>query len=335
MQSKRDIVDQLLKGRSKTPAQSIVSAYAPSNIALCKYWGKRDEALNLPVTSSLSVSLANKGTTTVIKCIEAEQDKILLNDKVIDLASQFGKRITNYLNLFRQNNETFLIKTSSNIPVAAGFASSASGFAALIEALNLLYDWQLDGSSLSILARLGSGSACRSLWHGFVEWRVGERNDGMDCNAVPIKKKWHDLCVGLLVLSAEEKAISSRKAMRQSKKTSCYYDAWPEKVSTDIKKLHQAINEKNFELLGSTAESNALAMHATMLTALPPICYWQPETITAMHEVWMLRREGIPVYFTEDAGPNLKLLFEVKDAKLIMSHFPSIEVVMPFQEEYK
>lgn len=331
MLTKKDIVDLVLKDKNKSPVQEIVSAYAPSNIALCKYWGKRDEVLNLPVTSSLSVSLANKGTTTVVKCHDAQHDEIILNSNPVDLDSQFGKRLVSYLDLFRQNNETFLIETSSNIPVAAGFASSASGYAALAEALNILYDWQLDSSSLSILARLGSGSACRSLWHGFVEWHKGEREDGMDCNATPIEKTWLNLCVGLLVLSPEEKPMSSREAMKLSKASSCYYDAWPKKSADDMKLLHKAIDNSDFELLGQTAESNALAMHATMITASPSVCYWQPETVAAMHEVWALRKEGVPVYFTEDAGPNLKLLFEAKDADQVMSRFPAMEVVMPFE----
>lgn len=219
-----------------------------------------------------------------------------------------------------------------NIPVAAGLASSACGFASLVSALNQLFDWQLTKRELSILARLGSGSAARSLWSGFVEWHAGVHDDGMDSYAEPLNFACPQLRVGILSISDAQKPLSSRIAMQRTVETSILYDNWPTKVAGDMLKLKQALSDKNFSLLGETSESNALAMHATMLSSWPPVCYFLPETIAAMQQVWDLRqREGLEIYFTEDAGPNLKLLFLEKDREQVQRHFPQVEVVKVFR----
>lgn len=314
-----------------SPTNQVVSAFAPSNIALCKYWGKRDAELNLPVTSSLSISLADRGTTTRLSVIDEARDKIDLNGQPVDLQSSFAKRVIDFLNLFRgPSPRYFYVDTHSNIPIAAGLASSASGFASLVLALNALFRWELSNEQLSILARLGSGSACRSLWSGFVEWQQGERSDGMDSVGMPIDTVWDDFCIGLLMLSTHEKPISSREAMQRTVVTSPFYASWPAKVQTDLGLIKQAIAAHDFDQLCKTAESNALAMHATMLTSWPPISYYLPETIKAMQSVWQLRAEGVPVYFTQDAGPNLKLLFVRADQARIQSVFQSLVCVSPF-----
>ncbi len=353
---KADAVRAILADRYHQPPQNKVGkAFAPTNIALCKYWGKRDQELNLPVTSSLSISLGDKGATAEIAVHDLGQDKIILNGQVIDLGSQFSKRLIDYLHLFRDSsghsraphgnprvphdhshchsreggNPFFRITIESNIPVAAGLASSACGFASIIKALNTLYGWNLTPQELSILARLGSGSASRSIQPGFVEWHVGTKQDGSDSYAELISKDWPELHVGLLIVSQSEKSISSREAMQRTVATSALYSAWPEKVSQDLALIKQAISTHDFELLGKTAESNALNMHATMLSAWPPVSYAIPETLLAMQKVWKLRQEGLPLYFTQDAGPNIKLLFLQKDAEQIKTHFPQAEIISP------
>jgi diphosphomevalonate decarboxylase len=329
---KSEVVSAILGDRfKKMPQHSVGQAFAPSNIALCKYWGKRNQELNLPITSSLSISLADKGATTEIKIREGAEDLIILNNQVIDNFSSFGKRLIEFLNLFRKHNELhFTITIVSNIPVAAGMASSACGFAALILALNELYGWNLSLKELSIFARLGSGSACRSIWKGFVEWHVGLRDDGMDSHGESIFNEWPDFCIGLLILSDKEKSISSREAMQRTITTSHLYSAWPSKVSLDLSALKQAISIHDFELLGKTAESNAINMHATMLAAWPPISYYLPETMAAMHKIWNLRKEGLQLYFTQDAGSNLKLLLLKQDIETVKGFFPDIDILYPF-----
>jgi diphosphomevalonate decarboxylase len=329
---KIDVVRAILGERVHwAPKKSGAQAFAPTNIALCKYWGKRDQELNLPINSSLSVSLAGKGTVTALNVIADTQDLVSFNGKPVEPGLKFSRRIVEFLDLFRGLPAVrFHVDSSANIPLAAGLASSASGFAALVLALDQLYGWQLSQSELSILARLGSGSACRSLWNGFVEWQVGTQADGMDSRGSRLPEVWPEFCVGLLLLNTAEKALSSREAMERTKATSALYSLWPAKVSADLPVIKEAIVARDFPLLGKTAESNALTMHAMMLSAWPPISYFLPETIAAMQKIWQLRQDGLPLYFTQDAGPNLKLLFLQKDSDSVRSCFTNLEVLQPF-----
>ena len=306
-------------------------AFAPTNIALCKYWGKRDTELHLPVTSSLSIALPDKGTMTTLRLHDQPIDHVVVNDQALSPESAFVKRLVEFLDLFRPEKKWYVqIDIHINIPIAAGLASSASGFASLVLALNNLFGWELSHHSLSILARLGSGSAARSFWLGFVEWHAGVQPDGMDSYAEPLDIEWPQLCVGLLTIDASEKIISSREAMQHTVNSSVLYGNWPKKVIQDLAIIKQALKVKNFPLLGGTAESNALTMHATMLSSWPPICYFLPETIAAMHRIWALRRDKLELYFTEDAGPNLKLLFLKEDLDHVSAQFPRMEKVSVF-----
>jgi diphosphomevalonate decarboxylase len=329
MMTKQDIVSRILAGRNMKPGAE-GRAFAPANIALVKYWGKRDEELNLPVTSSLSVSLGELGSEVSVRPAEGA-DTVILNGQPLPPDSSFARRVSAYLDFFRRDSATgFHLDARNTIPTAAGFASSASGFAALVRALDQLFGWNLDGRELSILARLGSGSACRSIFNGFVEWRAGEAADGMDSYAEPLAETWPDLRMGLVIISGEEKAIGSREGMKRTVETSPLYKSWPAKVAADLPEVRAAIRERDFHRIGRTAESNALAMHATMIAAVPSVVYWKPESITAMRRVVSLREQGLAVYFTMDAGPNLKLLFEHKDTTAIQAVFPDLPVVMPF-----
>lgn len=324
-----DIVQRIITPSLPTREKGL--AFAPTNIALCKYWGKRNAELNLPETASLSISLPDKGALTTIKPIDQQEDVVILNKKEMAPDSLFVKRIVEFLNLFRGNLSWRLaIDIQMNLPVAAGLASSACGFASLVCALNDLFEWKLSHQQLSILARLGSGSAARSLWEGFVEWQVGTQLDGMDSYANPLPMQWQELRVGILSISDQEKYISSRDAMRRTVDTSPLYAQWPSKVAHDLAIIKQAILEKNFPLLGATAESNAMNMHATMLGSWPPVCYFLPETIMAMHKVWEMRHYGLEVYFTQDAGPNLKLLFLENEAYKVQAAFPEVEIIKVF-----
>jgi len=308
----------------------VVTAFAPVNIALCKYWGKRDPELNLPTASSLSISLGQLGSEVTLAPRQG-RDRFTLNGRLLDPECVFARRASAFFDLFRPHKKLFLeVEARNTIPTAAGLASSASGFAALTLALNELLGWKLDRRKLSIIARLGSGSACRSLFTGFVEWRAGKAADGMDSFAAPLAARWPDLRVGLVVISAKEKAIGSREAMQHTRATSPLYAAWPETVARDLAALKDAIRRRDFTLLGETAETNAMAMHATMLAARPAIVYCLPETLEAMQAVRALRAEGCEVYFTMDAGPNLKLLFRKHDLRCVVKGFTDLQVVAPF-----
>lgn len=310
-------------------------AFAPANIALCKYWGKRDRALNLPCTDSLSVSLGALGTRTRVSFAAAES--YTLNGRPVGPDANtaqdqaFAKRLQAFLDLHRLPGEHFAIETKNTIPTAAGLASSASGFAALTLALADMLDWAPCRGALSRIARLGSGSACRSLWHGFVRWRAGNDPEGSDSFAEPLSLQWLALRIGVVPISTATKSISSRAAMNATVDSSPLYQGWAECVARDMAEIESAISARDLTRLGCAAERNALAMHATMLGASTPVLYWQPETITALATVQQLRRDGISVFATMDAGPNVKVIFEEQDALAVAAHFPALQQIAPFE----
>ena len=323
---RQEFVNQLLK-RAKGKPGTRGEAFAPANIALCKYWGKRNAELNLPVNSSLSISLGKLGTRTIIKFAK-NADRIFLNGK--PAPKDFSARLSAYLDLFRAEGQFFEVRTKNTIPTAAGLASSASGFAALIKALDQLMNWGFNPRELSMLARVGSGSASRSLYEGFAVWHAGQRADGMDSHAEPLGGEWPNLRVGILEVSKTRKKVGSTEGMNRTVETSELYEVWPKQAECDFDELRDAIAAKIFPMLGKTAENNALAMHATMLAAWPPLCYWKPQSVSLMHKVWAAREKGLELYFTMDAGPNLKLLFLKENQAAVKKLFPKVQVVTPF-----
>ncbi len=317
----------LVLPKDKKPLKERGEAFAPANIALVKYWGKCDDELNTPRTASLSVTLDGLGAKTVIRRGHSS-DRIWLNGVELGADSGFSGRLSSYLDIYRDDQCRFFeVETESNIPIGAGLASSAAGFAALALALDDLFGWELEPSALSILARLGSGSACRSLYPGFVEWRTGRCGDGSDSHSVPLKERMPGLRVGLVMVDEAEKPVGSREAMRRTRDTSPLYEAWPRQVAHDLRSMKRAIKHRDFELLGETAEANALAMHATMMAARPAVLYWLPASVAQMRRVWELRARGVPLFFTMDAGPNLKLLFMAETEALVREAFPELRVV--------
>ncbi len=333
MLTKSEFAARILNGH--TPSlKDKATAFAPANIALVKYWGKRDEDLNLPVTDSLSIDLGTLGTETTIEHSPDEQDTVILNGNKLAQDDPFASKVINFVNLFRcalnqaaTNRPALKITTENNIPTGAGVASSASGFAALTKALDQFFGLALAGRELSLLANLGSGSASRSIFKGFVYRHAGTDPDGMDSFSEPLPYTWPDLKIGLITVSAQAKRVSSRDGMKRTVETSPLYKAWPDQVKNDMAKMLSAIKAKDFELLGSTAEANALAMHACMRAATPPLNYFEPETEAIIKKVQALHKDGLPLYLTIDAGPNVKLLFLDKDKETIKSEFNNVRFV--------
>ncbi len=327
-----DIQSQFVKNilaGTETRLGKCGSAFAASNIALCKYWGKRDAALNLPVNSSLSISLDDLGTRTEIWL--SDQDAVFLNGAPVTSNDSFAVRTLDFLDLFRPllGDAHFEVRTENNIPTAAGLASSASGFAALVLALNDLAGWGLDGERLSMLARLGSGSAARSIFNGFVQWHAGNKTDGTDSFAEPLPDLWPQFRIGILELSSAKKPVGSRAGMNRTGETSELYKSWPAQAAADFKTIRAAIANRDFPSLGKAAEHNALSMHATMMSAWPPLIYLQPETIEQIHKVQRVRGEGLEVYLTIDAGPNIKLLFLEENEAAVTAAFPGLRTINP------
>lgn len=329
-----DLQSQFIKkilADTQTSPQESGTAFAPSNIALCKYWGKRSAALNLPVNSSLSISLGQLGTDTEIELIDGV-DLVYLNGQPQTPDSAFAKRVSTFLDPFRPffGGAGFEVVTKNTIPTAAGLASSASGFAALAMALNDLAGWGLDGAQVSMLARLGSGSAARSVFNGFVQWNAGIHPDGTDSFAERLEVEWPDFRIGIVEVCSAAKPIGSRDGMNRTVETSVLYQSWPLQAAADLAAIRRAVMERDFLALGIRAERNALSMHATMMSAWPPLIYLRPESMEMIARVHRLREEDVEVYLTIDAGPNIKLLFLAENEPVLRETFPELQVIHPF-----
>lgn len=299
-----------------------VRAY--TNIALIKYWGKRNEELILPTSSSLSLTLDAFYTETSVSFnADVEQDTFYLNDNLQDTAAT--QKVSRFLQLFREPagiSSPALVKSTNFVPTAAGLASSASGMAALAGAANLASGLDLNPRDLSLIARRGSGSATRSIYGGFVEWQMGTTS--ADSYAVPIDDASWDIGMLVVVVNHQEKAVSSREGMKNTVATSPFYAGWLESTADDLIEIKKAIRSQDFQKLGEITESNGMKMHGTMLGANPPLSYWEPDSVVAMQLVRQLRKEGIPCYFTMDAGPNVKVLCRLSDSAKIKTRFAEV-----------
>lgn len=289
------------------------AARAHTNIALIKYWGKRDEQLILPTNSSLSLTLDGFSTTTTVDFQESlTKDTFTLNG--MPETGEAFKRVTTFLDFIRRlagrENLYANVDSLNQVPTAAGLASSASGFAALAAAGTKAIGLEMTDIELSRLTRRGSGSASRSIYGGFAQWEMGQKEDGFDSYAIPIAPQdYWDVRMAAVVLSSKMKKISSRDGMRRTVETSPFYDGWLKSIPADLHDMKEAIQTKDFTQLGEIAEANCLKMHATSLGAKPPFTYWLDATVRVMHQVQELRDQGIPAYFTIDAGPNVKVLY--------------------------
>lgn len=292
---------------------------AHTNIALIKYWGKRNEDLFLPMNSSLSLTLDAFYTDTSVTLDDTLSSDIFYLDDVLQ-GDKETLKITNFLNLFRTaaNIETkCLVKSYNHVPTAAGLASSASAFSALAGAMNEATGLNLDLKTLSTFARQGSGSATRSIYGGLVEWHMGEDAISESSYAIPVDDATWDIGMIVIAVNTGQKKLSSRVGMKQTIETSPFYSSWVETATSDLTKMKDAIKEKDFITLGELTESNGMKMHATMLGAFPPISYWEPDSVKAIQAVKEIRETGIPCYVTMDAGPNVKVLCRQSDMKQI------------------
>ncbi|HAP9877363.1 TPA: diphosphomevalonate decarboxylase [Enterococcus faecium] len=287
-------------------------ARAYTNIALIKYWGKKNEELILPMNNSLSLTLdAFYTETEVIFSDSYMVDEFYLDGTLQD--EKATKKVSQFLDLFRKEAGLSLkasVISQNFVPTAAGLASSASGLAALAGACNTALKLGLDDLSLSRFARRGSGSACRSIFGGFVEWEKGHDDLSSYAKPVPSDSFEDDLAMVFVLINDQKKEVSSRNGMSRTVETSSFYQGWLDSVEGDLYQLKQAIKTKDFQLLGETMERNGLKMHGTTLAAQPPFTYWSPDSLKAMDAVRQLRKQGIPCYFTMDAGPNVKVLVE-------------------------
>lgn len=294
------------------PVHAQAEATARANIALIKYWGKRrldgDAALNLPAVGSLSITLDALSTRTRVRFdASLDADTLRLNGRESTEASAKVSRFLDVLRRLAGRTEPAFIESDNNFPTGAGLASSASGYAALAAAAAAALQLELAPTALSALARRGSGSAARSIFGGFVEWHRGERDDGSDSHAEPLADPDHwPLRVMIAVTDEGPKRTGSTDGMTRTEFTSPYFDAWVDGQENDLADARAAILARDFEKLADVSEFSCLKMHASAMAARPGVMYWNGATIDALNAVRGLRAKGMPVFFTIDAGPQLK-----------------------------
>jgi diphosphomevalonate decarboxylase len=286
------------------------TAAANSNIAFVKYWGDADPALHLPANPSISMNLDGLETrTTVVFSSEREQDELRIDGvPAVDAALQ---RVTVYLDRVRALARTEMraqVVSSNNFPSGTGLASSASAFAALTLATTAALGLTLNQDELSALARLGSGSACRSVPAGFVEWAVGNSHAASLARSIAPPAHW-PLCDCIAIVSTTHKAVSSTQGHARAP-TSSLHRSRVEGAAARVAACRTAILRRDLRALGQAMEIDTVMMHAVAMTSRPPIYYWAPETLRIIRAVLAWRAEGLPTYYTVDAGPNVHCLCE-------------------------
>jgi diphosphomevalonate decarboxylase len=309
----------------KLPKKS--TALAPSNIAFIKYWGKKDASLKLPENASISMTLdENISTTTTVEFDpNLRQDDITINGKI---DQKKNIKVSKFLDLIRKEsnlNQKAKVVSVNTFPLGTGISSSASGFAALALAGSVAAGLDLNPKNLSILARQGSGSACRSIGDGIVEWLDGNTSESSFGKTIFESTHW-DLADIVAVVSRGTKDISSTEG-QFSATTSPFYEIRLQKINQKITKIKKLIIQKKFKEFGELIEAEALELHSIMLTSQPALIYLSPESLRLIKIVRKWRQEGLKVYFTLNTGENIHLICEQKNMQKIQQKLQKLDFV--------
>jgi diphosphomevalonate decarboxylase len=305
------------------------TARATPNIAFIKYWGNRDEDLRLPANPSISMNLDGLYTeTTVTWSDELNSDELILNGKTETGAAR--ERVSAHLSRLRQRfpviTQYAAVESSNNFPIGAGIASSAAAFAALTVAAVAATGNELSEHELSTLARLGSGSASRSVPKGFVEWHVGNTHKESYAESFAPPDYW-DIVDVIAVVSRDHKEVGS-SAGHRSAATSDLQEARIAGAGERFAVCKQAIFDRNFGTFAEVVEHDSNLMHAVMMTSRPPLFYWLPPTLRIMEQIRYWRDEGLQVCYTLDAGPNVHCICVRKDTAKVSAKLKAMSEVL-------
>ncbi|MGB9672757.1 MAG: diphosphomevalonate decarboxylase [Anaerolineales bacterium] len=306
-------------------------AIAHPNIALIKYWGNRDDQYHIPFHDSISFNLGALYTQIQVTLdTRYKQDQLIMNGEPAN--SQAHLRVSQFLDYFRHQSGVqghCKIESTNNFPTAAGIASSAAAFAALTLAAAKVYQLELDPRQLSQIARLGSGSACRSVPGGFVQWIAGHDHQSSYAESFAPPHHW-DLIDCIAIIGDEQKKISSLEGHRLAH-TSPIQSARLESAASRVNACRSAIEEKDFPKLTEVVELDSNLMHAVMMTSSPPIFYWEPPTIAVIKQVQHWRMEGLPTLYTIDAGASVHVICPTQFAAQIyelLGKIPGVKSVI-------
>jgi diphosphomevalonate decarboxylase len=297
------------------------TAIAHPNIAFIKYWGNANPGLRLPATGSISMNLEGLETmTTIAENRASDSHRLVINGEEQNASA--WHRLNHFLEIAGKmvGFSGFLsVESTNNFPMGTGIASSASAFASLAVALNHYYELKLSQQQISSLARLGSGSACRSIPPGFSEWKKGTAHEDSFAESIAPATHW-DLYDCILVVSREEKKIGSTEGHLLAD-TSPLQSTRVHDTPRRLEICRQAILNKDFEKLASIIELDSDMMHAVMLTSNPPLAYWQPASVAIMREVRSVRARGVACAYSMDAGPNVHVICQASHKEAVQQAF--------------
>jgi diphosphomevalonate decarboxylase len=306
------------------------TALARANIALSKYWGKSDVTLNLPAVPSISITLEPMRTETSVHFDRGiGEDEVMLNGKRAEgKARTRAIKVLDEVRAIAKLDHKARVTSSNNFPTASGLASSASGFAALVAAAWSATGMARDNERWSALSRKASASAARSIYGGFVELPRGEPGDAA-CAARQIAPPDHwDVRIVVAVANEGPKDVGSTEGMTLSEQTSPYYRSWVDCSPALAAEVRAAILARDLTKVGEAMEQSTLAMHACMMASRPGLLYFQPATLAALATVKRLRKEGVEVYATMDAGPHVKALCHASEAERVAAALADTPMVL-------
>jgi diphosphomevalonate decarboxylase len=308
-------------------------AIACANIALAKYWGKSDVALNLPAVPSLSLTLEGLETHTEVTLLERPGDDRVVLDGTPASPSETA-RVSSMLDRVRAlagSERRAEVVTENRFPTASGLASSASGFAALAGAACAAFGLDADDATLSRLARASSASAARSVFGGFSRLPAGTPGDD-SLAATPLFGPDHwDVRLVIAVATSGRKKIGSTEGMERSRLTSPFYEAWVEAAPGLEEVIAEGVTERDIGLVGPRMEQSTMAFHACAMASSPAVLYLAPTTLAVLERVRALRDEGVAAYATMDAGPHVKILCEARDEARVVEAARLVEGVLRVQ----
>lgn len=324
-------------------SDKVVTVSATPNLALVKYWGKRrqgedcdDPALNLPLNSSFGLTLDAGNQlltkTSVVFSKKFKEDVFYLDGVKMDMDNpELRERFLalNKLRKLAKVDTKVLVVSHNSFPTASGLASSSSGLSAMIFGAAKALDLKISQQQISEITRVGSGSACRSLFGGFVQWNRGTKSDGSDSvsRQVFAKDHWPGLITMIMITSQKKKKVSSRAGMKQTVATSELYKLRPGIAERNVKDIANAVKNRDFETMAKVTIKDAMNMHATMIDTTPPIMYLSDTSREIIYAIEDLnaREKKIVAAYTFDAGPNADIITTEEYKEKVMEAVKDIE----------
>ncbi|MEM3192043.1 MAG: diphosphomevalonate decarboxylase [Conexivisphaerales archaeon] len=313
----------------------IATAEASPNIALVKYWGKRNNSLFLPTNNSISITLDRPlvTRTSVLFSNRLSRDEFWLNGRL--QKREDSTNVFRILNLMRTKNQGLkaLVVSHNSFPTSSGLASSASGIAALTIASARALRLRYTVKELSIIARQGSGSACRSIIGGFVEWDKGTRPDGTDSYAKQIfpHTHWPEIRILIVVVETEKKAVSSRIGQINTIKTSKLFPARLELINEKLAIFRDALAKKDTDRLFPEIMRESNNLHAVMMDTWPPLIYFNCVSLNVIKLILEFNKSEMRAAYTLDAGPNVAIITTiayVAELKRLLSQIKGVRFVL-------